>query len=299
MQSTQGRRGCRVPEPHLRHLPPDDGKITGNQESLFRPAWPGGAQCGHQSRITGEGRVEGPTISGGAWEAEANVTGTEGHIAAERNPSERAGTTAGFANSTVFKGKGNRHAGAAPDRDRPVVDARPVAAFPRVTLSGGRAALNERRRNDADHASCTHDARGSPPGLAPRCAGRVAASCRPQSVCGAVRPVTGSQPGYAPRPARIRFTMPATTGACWSARARSRRPSMRSNRPCRKWRRCNRTRVCAIAFRRLVVSRLGFNLPSDCLSSTWVAPLNMRGLCAARISDLPGAGRTRLRPQSG
>lgn len=30
----------------------------------------------------------------------------------------------------------------------------------------------------------------------------------------------------------------------------------------------------------MVLSRLGFNLPSDCLSSTWVAPLNMRGLYA-------------------
>ncbi|MHB8744429.1 MAG: CsoS2 family carboxysome shell protein [Sulfuricaulis sp.] len=82
------------------------GKITGNQEFSFTPRSQA-ARGGDTSRITGEGRMEGPAITGGAWGLKKNVTGTEGHIAAERNPSHRAGESHAFANAYLFKGKGN------------------------------------------------------------------------------------------------------------------------------------------------------------------------------------------------
>lgn len=110
------------------------GKITGNQEFHFSPR--GRAERNaNTSRITGEGRVEGPVITGGAWNAKLNVTGTEGHIAAERNPSERAGRPAGFANSTVFKGKG--HHAAPTQHVTGIVGWSAGGNAARVTLSGG------------------------------------------------------------------------------------------------------------------------------------------------------------------
>lgn len=110
------------------------GKITGNQEFHFSPRGRF-ERSADVSRITGEGRVEGPTISGSAWNQQVNVTGTEGHIAAERNPSERAGRPAGFANSTVFKGKGN-HA-ASIKNVTGIVGLSTTGNASRVTLSGG------------------------------------------------------------------------------------------------------------------------------------------------------------------
>ena len=109
------------------------GKITGNQEFHFSPR----SRAEHdtdKSRITGEGRMEGPSISGGAWGKHNSVTGTEGHIAAERNPSARAGRPGGFANSTEFKGKGNHR--------EPTQHVTGMAGWSegktaRVTLSGG------------------------------------------------------------------------------------------------------------------------------------------------------------------
>ncbi len=110
------------------------GKITGNQEFHFSPRGRVERNA-DKSHITGEGRVEGPAISGGAWNQQLNVTGTEGHIAAERNPSERAGRPAGFANSTVFKGKGNH---AAPTQHVTGMAGWSASdSVARVTLSGG------------------------------------------------------------------------------------------------------------------------------------------------------------------
>ena len=80
-------------------------KITGNQEFHFNPR-ARVERSDDRSRITGEGRMEGPAITGSAWSNNQNVTGTEGYIAAERNPSERAGRPHGFANATAFKDKG-------------------------------------------------------------------------------------------------------------------------------------------------------------------------------------------------
>lgn len=81
-----------------------DGKITGNQEFNFNPR-PKGERA-PRTQLTGEGRVDGPAITGSAWSEHGKVTGTEGYIATERNPSQRAGKPHGFANATVFKSEG-------------------------------------------------------------------------------------------------------------------------------------------------------------------------------------------------
>ncbi len=75
------------------------GKITGNQEFHFSPR---GSEVAAGTRVTGEGKVEGPAITGYAWGAHPRVTGTEGYIAAERNPSQRAGKPHGFASARWF-----------------------------------------------------------------------------------------------------------------------------------------------------------------------------------------------------
>tara|TARA_Y100001936_G_C16069187_1_gene669369 strand:- start:278 stop:2425 length:2148 start_codon:yes stop_codon:yes gene_type:complete len=80
-----------------------EGKVTGNNEFRFQPR----SRAEANERVTGEGRVAGRTITGSAWTSKDNVTGTEGHIAAERNPSERQGSSHAFANSKLFKGKGS------------------------------------------------------------------------------------------------------------------------------------------------------------------------------------------------
>lgn len=82
------------------------GKITGNQEFQFKPRVSAEQRESARNRITGEGRVEGPAITGGAWGEHGRVTGTDGYIAHERNPSQRAGKPHGFASSELFKDKG-------------------------------------------------------------------------------------------------------------------------------------------------------------------------------------------------
>ena len=109
-----------------------DGKITGNREFLFNPRLNG--ERAPRTRLTGEGRVEGTAITGSAWMEHAKVTGTEDHIAAERNPSERNGKPHGFAGSAAFKGKG-RH-----EEPRNIVTGMAgwsAKTAARVTLSGG------------------------------------------------------------------------------------------------------------------------------------------------------------------
>ena len=81
-------------------------RLLATQEFRFNPR-PTAEASVDKSRITGEGRVEGRTITGSAWTSKDNVTGTEGHIAAERNPSERQGRSHAFANSKLFKDKGS------------------------------------------------------------------------------------------------------------------------------------------------------------------------------------------------
>ncbi|TFH08133.1 MAG: hypothetical protein E4H07_08165 [Nitrosomonadales bacterium] len=84
-----------------------EDKVTGNQEFRFKPR-PKVETIADKSRITGEGRVEGKTITGSAWISKDNVTGTEGYIAAERNPSQRKGDSHAFAGARLFKDKGSR-----------------------------------------------------------------------------------------------------------------------------------------------------------------------------------------------
>jgi hypothetical protein len=109
-----------------------EGKITGNQEFHFSPRARNEKLA--RSRVTGEGRVEGPAITGSAWTENARVTGTEDYIAAERNPSERAGKPGGFANSTVFKSKGKHE----PARQNITgMVGWSAASAAKVTLSGG------------------------------------------------------------------------------------------------------------------------------------------------------------------
>lgn len=110
------------------------GKITGNQEFLFSPRARGERSSEDKSRITGEGRAEGRAITGGAWDAHNSVTGTEGYIATERNPSERGGKPQAFANAAVFKGKGNHKA---PTQHVTGMVGWSAKTAARVTLSGG------------------------------------------------------------------------------------------------------------------------------------------------------------------
>lgn len=80
------------------------GKITGNQEFHFNPRSNVASTVGN-THVTGEGRVEGKTVTGSAWTSQDNVTGTEGHIAAERNPSQRYGDSHAWAGARKFKDK--------------------------------------------------------------------------------------------------------------------------------------------------------------------------------------------------
>ena len=80
-----------------------DGMVTGNHEFLFRPRMNRGAKT--PTAVTGEGEVTGRTITGSpaAWAPNDKVTGTEGYIAAGRNPSEAGGGSQGWAGARRFK----------------------------------------------------------------------------------------------------------------------------------------------------------------------------------------------------
>lgn len=110
-----------------------EGKITGNREFHFNPR-PKSEGGGGRTHLTGEGRVEGPKITGGAWDIKSNVTGTEDYIAAERNPSERAGRPHAFANAGLFKGKGKHET---PTQHVTGMVGWSAKTAARVTLSGG------------------------------------------------------------------------------------------------------------------------------------------------------------------
>ena len=110
------------------------GKITGNQEFQFKPRVSAEQRESARNRLTGEGRSEGPAITGGAWGEHGRVTGTDGHFAHERNPSQRAGKPQAFANATVFKGKGNHEP---PTQHVTGMVGWSAKTAARVTLSGG------------------------------------------------------------------------------------------------------------------------------------------------------------------
>ncbi|MBW3646948.1 MAG: CsoS2 family carboxysome shell protein [Actinobacteria bacterium] len=83
------------------------GKVTGNQE--FLPLR--GPDRGSRARtVTGEGSVAGRTVTGSSWTAHELVTGTEGHIAAGRNPSEGDRGSHAWAGADKFKDRGRTEA---------------------------------------------------------------------------------------------------------------------------------------------------------------------------------------------
>ena len=79
-------------------------RVTGNAEFHFKPRSLIDANAAAaRLRLTGEGRAEGARVTGGSWSEQSNVTGTEGYIAAERNPSERSGRPQCFSGARRFK----------------------------------------------------------------------------------------------------------------------------------------------------------------------------------------------------
>ncbi|MFP5373149.1 MAG: CsoS2 family carboxysome shell protein, partial [Actinomycetes bacterium] len=114
-----------------------DGMVTGNNEFLFQPRQSGARR--QPVALTGEGETEGRTITGSAaaWTPHDRVTGTEGYIAAGRNPSEAGGGTHGWAGARKFRDlatPGGPSEGAAKVTGR--VGGSPKDAA-RVTVSGG------------------------------------------------------------------------------------------------------------------------------------------------------------------
>ena len=112
-----------------------EGMVTGNNEFLFRAR---ASREGTQPAVTGEGRTDGRTITGSlaAWTSHDRVTGTEGYIAAGRNPSEGGGAPHGWA------GAGKFGALATPEGPRQTQNVTGLSgwsskAAARVTLSGG------------------------------------------------------------------------------------------------------------------------------------------------------------------
>ena len=111
-----------------------DGKVTGNNEFLFRPRQNREAK---PAEVTGEGNTDGRPITGSpaAWTPHGRVTGTEGYIAAGRNPTEGGGRPHGWAGAVKFRDLATP---AGPRHDQNVTGLSgwsPKAA--RVTLSGG------------------------------------------------------------------------------------------------------------------------------------------------------------------
>ncbi|GAC1477341.1 MAG: hypothetical protein NVS1B12_12390 [Acidimicrobiales bacterium] len=113
------------------------GKVTGNSEFLFRPR-AGQTRDGTQTPITGEGRTDGRVITGSAaaWTSHGLVTGTEGYIAAGRNPTEGGGASNAWAGARRFK---NLATPGGPNENARVTGR--VGGTPsfgvRVTVSGG------------------------------------------------------------------------------------------------------------------------------------------------------------------
>jgi len=112
-----------------------EGKVTGNNEFLFRPRVNRLNGDGMQPVVTGEGRTEGRTVTGSAWTANHLVTGTEGYIAAGRNPSEGGGGPKGWAGARKFRDLATPGAGPR-DSVTGLHGWNPKAAA-KITLSGG------------------------------------------------------------------------------------------------------------------------------------------------------------------
>ncbi len=109
------------------------GKITGNVEFRFSPRKAEGSEA-KPVRISGEGSTLKAKVTGDAWAADSRVTGTEGYIAAERNPSERAGKAQAFAGSRLFKAKAQHEE---PRQNVTGMVGWSAKSAAKVTLSGG------------------------------------------------------------------------------------------------------------------------------------------------------------------
>lgn len=77
-----------------------EGKVTGNSEFLHTPRT---SPRDQRPAVTGEGVTARGRITGDSWRDQSNVTGTEGHIASNRNPTRRGGERHSFAGATKFK----------------------------------------------------------------------------------------------------------------------------------------------------------------------------------------------------
>jgi hypothetical protein len=113
----------------------DAGRVTGNSEFLFQPRQNRDAA---PRAITGEGRTDGREITGAAaaWTSHGLVTGTEGYIAAGRNPTEGGGPSHAWAGARRFKDMATP---GAPNENAKVtgrVGGTPQGGV-RVTVSGG------------------------------------------------------------------------------------------------------------------------------------------------------------------
>jgi hypothetical protein len=111
--------------------------VTGNNEFLFRPRRQN-REGTQPSAITGEGRTDGRTVTGtaAAWTSHGLVTGTEGYIAAGRNPTEGGSASNAWAGTRRFK---NLATPGGPNENARVTGR--VGGTPkdgvRVTVSGG------------------------------------------------------------------------------------------------------------------------------------------------------------------
>jgi hypothetical protein len=113
-----------------------DGMVTGNNEFLFQPRLNGDRRP--PIAVTGEGETAGRPITGSAaaWTHHDLVTGTEGYIAAGRNPTERGGGTHGWAGTRRFKNLATPGAPPGEEKVTGRVGGTPKAGA-RVTVSGG------------------------------------------------------------------------------------------------------------------------------------------------------------------
>jgi hypothetical protein len=108
-------------------------KVTGNLEFAFRPRRGGEGAAPAHARISGEGRSSG-RITGDSWAESPRVAGTEGAIAAGRNPSRRGDAAKPFAGAGRFKALATDEE---PKRLVTGMTGFASDAGARVTLSGG------------------------------------------------------------------------------------------------------------------------------------------------------------------
>jgi hypothetical protein len=134
-QNRQGAPVSCVPGSITGSFAVGEGMVTGNNEFLFRPRPNGGSG---PPAVTGEGRTEGREITGSpaAWKSHDRVTGTEGYIAARRNPSEGGGGFNAWAGTRRFKNLATHGEPGDGARVTGRVGGTPKDAA-RVTVSGG------------------------------------------------------------------------------------------------------------------------------------------------------------------